>query len=55
MKIPLKSNPYCTIEPNVGVVEAPDQRQHELGSDRLNQAQSCPLSREHCPRFARGN
>lgn len=53
--IAAENYPFCTIEPNVGVVEAPDQRQHELGSDRLNQAQSCPLSREHCPRFARGN
>ena len=44
--------PFCTIEPNTGVVEAFAQRQQQGGSDHDRKAQNRRIFRKFCPRFA---
>ena len=50
--IAAENYPFCTIEPNTGVVEAFAQRQQQGGSDHDRKAQNRRIFRKFCPRFA---
>jgi len=36
-QVPCENFPFCTIEPNVGVVEVPDERLHKLSAKSQSQ------------------
>ena len=44
--------PFCTIEPNVGIVEVPDPRHAESASKNGHPGRNTSDFRGFCPRFA---
>ena len=50
--IAAENYPFCTIEPNVGIVEVPDPRMAGTDSKKSKPGTNTSVFRGFCPRFA---